>query len=44
MSTRYRWMATTIAAVLMGSLFGGCGWMGGNGRILMAILTEELLG
>ncbi len=44
MSRRFKMMSTSIAALLVGSLFNGCGLLGGNARILMAILNEELWG
>ena len=35
---------TFVAALCMSSLFGGCGLLDGNARILLEILNEELAG
>jgi len=50
MSKRFKMMSTAIAALLCGSLFGGCGWWGGGWgdnavwRIVTGILNEEIWG
>ena len=44
MSRRFKILSSSIAALLLGSLFGGCGLLDGNARMLLAILNEELAG
>ena len=44
MSKRFKMVSTALAALFVGSLFGGCGWLDGNALILLEILNEELAG
>lgn len=37
-------MWSLVAALCMGSLFGGCGLLDGNARIVTAILNELIAG
>jgi len=44
MSRRFKIISASVAAFLMGSLFGGCGLFDSGARIWLAILNEELWG